>query len=73
MVIRTRLPESAMRSPQAVAGEPAEHLGVDHPEPGAGQHGDRQLRDHGHVQGDPVAGLSAAEVLSSAANSFTRR
>src|SRR5262249_37508893 len=29
--------------PAGVAAEPAEHLGVDDPEPGAGQHGDRQL------------------------------
>ena len=26
-----------------------------HPDPGAGQHGHRQLGDHGHVDGDPVA------------------
>ena len=48
--------------PAGVAAEAAEDLGVDDAETGAGQHGDRQFRDHRHVQGDPVAGLEPGEV-----------
>ena len=45
--------------PARLAAEPAEHLRVDDAQPRARQHGDRQLRDHRHVQGDPVTGLEA--------------
>ena len=60
----TRISAAGVGDPAAAGGpaEPAEHLGVDHAEAGAGQHRDRQLRDHRHVQRDPVAGLQAAEV-----------
>src|SRR5262249_22055036 len=33
--------------------------GVRHPEASAGEHGDGQLRDHRHVEGDAVAGFQA--------------
>ena len=49
--------------PAGGAAEAAEDLGVDDAEAGAGQHGDRELGDHGHVEGDPVARLEAAEVV----------
>jgi hypothetical protein len=62
MVIRTLLPESTIRSAQAVAAESAEHLGVDHAQAGAGQHGDGQFGNHGHVQGDAVAALQAGKI-----------
>ena len=39
------------------AAEAAEDHRVDHAQAGAGQHGDRKLRDHGHVDGDAVAGF----------------
>ena len=45
-----------------LAAEAAEYLRVDDPEPRAGEHGDRQLRHHRHVQRDAVAGLQPAEV-----------
>ena len=45
-----------------VAAEPAEHLGVDHPEPGAGEHRHGQFGDHRQVEGNPVTGPEAAEV-----------
>jgi hypothetical protein len=44
------------------AAEPAEHRRVNDTEPGAGQHGDRQLGHHRHVQRHPVAGLQAQVV-----------
>jgi hypothetical protein len=40
-----------------VGREPAEDHRMGHADPGAGQHGDGQLRDHRHVDGDPVAAL----------------
>ncbi len=61
-VITTRQSESRIRDRQGVGGEPAEHDRVDQAEPGAGQHGDRQLRDHPHVDGDPIA-LAQTEAL----------
>ena len=42
--------------------EAAEHHRMDGAEPGAGQHGEQRLRDHRHVEDDPVA-LADAEVL----------
>ncbi len=42
---------------QGLAGEPPEHHGVRGAQPGAGQHRDHRLRDHRHVDGDPVTGL----------------
>src|SRR5208337_4684179 len=45
-----------------VARKAAEHDRVDDPQPGAREHGDRQLRDHRHVDGDPVPRLEAREV-----------
>jgi len=44
------------------AGEAGEHLRVDDAQAGAGQHGDRQFRDHGHVQRHPVACLEPREI-----------
>ncbi len=41
--------------------EAAEHDDVRRPDPGAGEHRDRQLRDHPHVDPDPVA-LADAEL-----------
>ena len=61
-MIRTRLPESAIRLAAGVAAEPAEHLRMDDAQPRAGEHGDRQLGDHRHVQRHPVAGLQPGEV-----------
>ena len=40
---------------QGVGGEAAEHDAVRGADPRTGQHGDRQLGDHGHVDRDPVA------------------
>jgi hypothetical protein len=45
--------------PARGAAEPPEHLRVDDAEPGAGQHGDRQLGHHRHVQRHPVPGPQA--------------
>src|SRR5580692_6956971 len=39
------------------AAESAEDDRVDYAQAGAGEHGDGELRDHGHVNGDAVAGL----------------
>ena len=44
---------------QGLRREAAEDDRVGRPDPGAGQHRDRQLRDHRHVDRDPVAGLDA--------------
>ena len=41
--------------PAGGAAEPAEHLGVDDTQPGAGEHRDGQLGDHRQVEGHPVA------------------
>ena len=40
---------------QGIGREAAEHHGVHGADAGAGQHGHRGLRDHGHVDGDPVS------------------
>ncbi len=44
------------------AAEAAEDDGVDYAKTRAGQHGDGELRDHGHVDGDAVAGFEFGEV-----------
>ena len=44
---------------QRLGREPAEDDRVRRPDPGAGEHRDRQLRDHRHVDGDAVARLDA--------------
>ncbi len=44
---------------QLVRGEPAEDHRVDRPDAGAGEHGDRRLRDHRHVDDDAVAAPDA--------------
>ena len=44
---------------QRLRREAAEHDRVRRPDPGAGEHRDRQLGDHRHVDRDPVAGLDA--------------
>jgi hypothetical protein len=48
--------------PAGIAAEAAEYLRVNDAEPRAGQHRDRQLGHHRHVQRHPVAGLQAAEI-----------
>ena len=44
---------------QRLGREPAEDDRVGRADPGAGEHRDRQLGDHRHVDRDPVAGLDA--------------
>ncbi len=44
---------------QGLGREAAEDDRVRRADARAGEHGDGQLRDHGHVDGDPVAGLDA--------------
>ena len=46
---------------QFARGEAAEHHRVDRPDAGAGQHGERRLRHHRHVEDDAIA-LADAEV-----------
>ena len=46
-----------------LATEPSEDFGMNYTQPGAGEHGDGQLGDHGQVQRHPVAGLKARKVL----------
>src|ERR1700686_3768112 len=43
------------------AAEPAEHLVVDHPEAGAGEHRNRKIRNHRHMKGDAVADVHSAK------------
>jgi hypothetical protein len=45
---------------QGLRGEAAEHHRMHRADAGAGQHGHRRLRDHRHVDADPVALLDAA-------------
>ena len=45
-----------------LAAEPPKHNGVNHPQAGACQHGDRQLGDHRHVNGDAISALQTAEI-----------
>ena len=42
--------------------ESAENDGVDDAQAGAGEHGDGQLRNHGHVDGDAVASFQSGEI-----------
>ena len=42
-----------------IGAEAAENDGVGHADASAGQHGNGQLRHHGHVNGGPIAGLQA--------------
>ena len=50
------------------AAEPAEDDGVHDPEPRAGQHGDGQLRNHGHVDGDAIAGFQSGKIAEHRGN-----
>jgi len=50
------------------AAEAAEDDGVDDAEAGAGEHGDGQLGDHGHVDGDAVAGFEFGEIAEHGGN-----
>jgi len=45
------------------AGEAAEDDGMNDAEACAGQHGDGQLRNHGHVNGDAIALLETGKAL----------
>src|SRR5216683_3521302 len=45
-----------------LAAEAAEHLRMDDAEPGASQHGDRQLCHHRHVKGRSITRLQPAEI-----------
>ena len=54
-VIRTFAPQSLIRPDERLRGEPAEHDRVRRADPRAGEHRDRQLGDHRHVDRDPVA------------------
>ena len=54
-VISTFAPQSLMRPDERLRGEPAEDHRVGRADPGAGQHRDRQLGDHRHVDRDAVA------------------
>ncbi len=62
-MINTRLCEVDDAVGAGLAAEPAEHLAVNDPEPGAGEHRDRQFGDHRHVQGRAVARLQPAEIF----------
>ena len=46
----------------SLAAEAAKDDGVNHPKPRTCQHGDRQLGNHGHVNGDAISRLQTAEV-----------
>src|SRR5882672_2404634 len=48
--------------------ESAEDDGMDDAEPRASEHGDGQLRNHGHVNGYAVAGLEAGEIAEHGGN-----
>ena len=50
-------------APAGGTAEPTEDLRVDDAHPGAGEHGHGQLGDHRQMEGHPVAGLDAGEVL----------
>src|SRR4029077_6398342 len=47
---------------RSFAAQTAQDDGMNHAEPGAGKHGDGQLRNHGHVDGDAVASLQSGEI-----------
>ena len=44
------------------SAESAEYLAVDDTQPGTGQHGNRQFRYHGHMEGDTVPSFKAGEI-----------
>ena len=46
----------------SLAAEAPKHNRVNHSQAGAGQHGDRQLGNHRHMNGDAVSALQAAEI-----------
>ena len=48
--------------PGGLATESAEHDRMDDAQPGTRQHGDYQLRNHGHVNRDAIAGSEPAEI-----------
>ena len=48
-----------MRLGERVGAEAAEDDGVRRTDAGAGEHGDGQLGDHGHVDGHAIAGVDA--------------
>src|SRR6266576_3254740 len=50
------------------AAEAAEDDGVHDAESRAGQHGDGQLRNHGHVDGDAIAGFQSGEIAKNGGN-----
>ena len=56
---------------QRVGREPAEHHRVRGADAGAGQHGHRQLGDHRHVDGDPIA-LADAQALEHVGEALDR-
>ena len=58
-VIRTLAPAVVDPARQRLGREAAEDDGVRRPDPGAGEHRDRQLGDHRHVDRDPIAGPDA--------------
>jgi len=47
---------------QCFGGKSTEHDAVNDAEPGAGEHGDGEFRNHRHVQDGPVAGFVAARL-----------
>ena len=50
------------------AGETAEDHGMNHAQPRAGQHRDRQLGNHRHVNGDAIAFLQAGKIAQHGGN-----
>ena len=46
----------------SLAAEAAKHDGVNHAQAGARQHGDRQLGDHRHMNGDAISALQTTEI-----------
>ena len=51
--------QSVMRPDSEFRREPAEHYGVDRPDPRAGKHGVRRFRDHRQIDGDAIAASNA--------------
>ena len=48
--------------PAGLTAESAEHDRMNYSQPGAGEHGDRQLGNHRHMDGDAVSCFQSAEV-----------
>ncbi len=46
----------------SLAAEASKHNRVNHAQAGTGQHGNRQLGDHRHMNGDAISGLQTAEI-----------